>query len=97
MRPFSVYRRASAIYYAELFDGRGIRIGSRSTNKRKRDEAVLVAHRWTERASRAKRGSPPASRVLHIKITAPDFSIYEKAYLRNIPIVSIDIRKSDDG
>ena len=60
MRPFSVYRRASGIYYAELFDERGIRIASRSTNKRKRDEAVLVAHQWTEQGLPSKAGEPRA-------------------------------------
>jgi integrase len=83
MRPFSVYRRASGIYYAELFDERGIRIASRSTNKRKRDEAVLVAHRWTEQGLPCKAGE---ARALSEQATVS--TIYRLA--RELPLEQTD-------
>jgi integrase len=58
MRRFFIYRRASGVYYAELLDPRtGARIASRSTGKRNRDEAVLVADDW------ARHGLPDSSKA----------------------------------
>ena len=83
MRPFSVYKRSSGIYYAELFDERGIRIASRSTNKRKRDEAVLVAHHWSEQGLPSRSG---ATRVLSEQATVS--TLYRLA--RELPLERTD-------
>lgn len=48
MRRFSIYMRPNGYYYAEIFGPNGERIASRSTGKRNRDEAVLVAGSWLE-------------------------------------------------
>ena len=60
MRPFSVYRRLSGIFYAELFDEHGIRIASRSTGVRNRDEAIVIAHGWSQQGLPTKNGQAKA-------------------------------------
>jgi hypothetical protein len=55
-RLFYIYKRStSGIFYAEILDPKGKRLGSRSTGKTNRDEAVLVADRW------AREGLPDSS------------------------------------
>jgi hypothetical protein len=47
MRRFFIYERhSSGIFYAEMLGPNGERLASRSTEKRNRDEAVLVADGW---------------------------------------------------
>lgn len=43
---FVLFKRPSGIYYAELFDGRGARIASKSTGKRKPGDAGVIADGW---------------------------------------------------
>ena len=46
MRRFYLFQRTTGIYYAEILGPRGERLASRSTGKRDRDSALLVADEW---------------------------------------------------
>ncbi len=60
MRRFYVYKRSSSgFYYAEILDPRtGTRIAFRSTGKRDRTAAVLIANQWTEKGLPEKESAP---------------------------------------
>lgn len=46
MRRFYLFKRYTGIFYAEILGPQGERIASRSTGKRDRDSALLVADEW---------------------------------------------------